>query len=112
MAEWLAGVDVADVNLDDGSSDGGDGVSDGDRRVGVAAGIEDDGAVVKTHLLQTVHNLALDVGLIDVDVVLWELLDELMQVLVEGAVSIDLGLALAHEVQIRAVDDVNNHLIS
>ena len=109
MAERFAGIDVADVNLDDGGGDGSDGVGDGDRGVGVAAGIQHDGAVVKAHLLQAVNDFALDVALIDVDGVLRELLDEFLQVLVEGAVAIDLGLTPAHEVQVGTVDDVDNH---
>ena len=78
VAEGFAGVDVADVDLDDGSADGGNGVGDGHRRVGVAAGIEHDGAVVKAHLLQAVHDFALDVALEDVNRVLRKLLDEFL----------------------------------
>ena len=43
VAEGFTGIDVADVNLDHGGGDGCNGVGDGNRRVGVAAGIEDDG---------------------------------------------------------------------
>lgn len=96
VAERLTAVDVADVNLDHGGGDGSDGIGDGDRRVGVATGIQDDAAVVKSHLLQAVHNLPLDVALIDVDRVLRIALNQFLQVLVEGAVAIDLGLAFAH----------------
>lgn len=109
VTERLAGVDVADVDFDHGGGDGGDGIGDGDRRVGVAAGVEDDAAVVKAHGLQAVHDFALDVALIDVNRVLRELLDELLQILVEGAVAIDLGFTPSHEVQIGAVDDVDDH---
>ena len=112
VAEGLAGVDVADVNLDDGGGDGRYGVGDGHRGVGVATGIEHDAAVVKAYSLQPVHDFALDVALEDVDGVLRELFNQLLQVLVERAVAIDLGLAFAHEVQVRAVDDVDDHLIS
>ena len=112
MAERFTAVDVADVNLDHGGGDGSDSIGDGDRRVGVAAGIQDDAAVVKTHLLQAVHNLPLDVALIDVDRVLWIALNQFLQVLVEGAVAIDLGLTLAHKVQVGTVDDVDDHITS
>ena len=112
VAERLAAVDVADVNLDHGSRDGSDGISDGHRRVGVTPGIEHDAAIVKAHLLQAVHNLALNIALIDVYRVLRELLDEFLQVLVERAVAVHLGFTLAHEVQVGAVDDVDDHLIS
>ena len=112
VAERFTAVDVADVNLYHGGGDGSDGIGDGDRRVGVAAGIQDDAAVVKTHLLQAVHNLPLDVALIDVDRVLWIALNQFLQVLVEGAVAIDLGLTLAHKVQVGTVDDVDDHITS
>lgn len=112
VAERLTRVDVADVNLDHRGRDGGHGIGNGDRRVGVTAGVKDDAAVVKAHLLQAVHDFALDVALIDVDRVLRVALNQLLQVLVEGAVAIHLGLTQAHKVQVRAVDDVDDHLIS
>ena len=112
VAERLAAIDVANVNLDHRSSNGGDCVGDGDRRVSVAARVQYDAAVVKTHCLQSVHDFTLDVALIEVNLVLRELLDEFLQVLVERAVAIDLGLTLAHEIQVGAVEDVDNHLIS
>ena len=112
MAERLARVDVADVNLDDGGGDGGNGIGDGHRRVGVAAGVEHDAAVVKAHLLQPVHDFALDVALEDVDGVLREKGYQFLKVLVERTVAVDLGFATAHEVQVRTIDDVDDHAIS
>ena len=111
VTEWLARVDVADVDLDDGGSNGGNSVGNGYRRVGVAASVEHDAAVVKAHRLQPVHNLALDIALEDVNRVLGKLLDEFLQILVERAVAIDLGLTLAHEVQVGPVDDVDGHFL-
>ena len=81
------------------------------RGVGVAAGIEYDGAVVKADSLQPVHNFALDVALKDIDVMLRKLLGQLFQVLVERAVAINLGLAFAHEVQVGTIDDVDFHFL-
>ena len=112
VAERFAGVDVANVDLDDGDLDGGNGIGDGNRRVGVTARIEDNTtALLKAHNLQSVHNLALDVALIDVDIVLRELLSKFLQVLVERTVAIDLGFAFTHEVQVGAVDDVDFHFL-
>ena len=121
VAEWLARVDVADMNLDHGSGDGSDSVGDGNRSVGVAAGVEHDATVVKAHRLQAVDNLPLDVALIYVDIVLRELVNidrvlrelvgQLLQILVERAVAINLGLTFAHEVQVGAVDDVDGHFL-
>lgn len=112
VAERLTGVDVADVNLYHGGGDGRYGIGDGDRRVGVAASVEDDAAVVKTDGLQAVNDFALDVALIDVNRVLRELLNQFLQVLIKRAVAINLGLTQAHEVQVRTVDNVDGHLIS
>lgn len=111
VAEGLASVDVADVDFDHGGRDGRHGIGDGHRRVGIAAGIQDDAAVVKAHGLQAVHNLSLDIALINVDIVLGELLRQLLQVLVERAVAVHLGLTQAHEVQVGAVDDVYGHFL-
>ena len=112
VAERLTAVDVADVNLYHGGGDGSDGIGDGNRRVGVTTGIQDDAAVVKSHLLQAVHDFPLDITLIDVDRVLRIALNQFLQVLVEGAVAIDLGLTLAHKVQVGTVDDVDDHITS
>ena len=98
VTERLARVDVADVDH-------------GDRGVGVAASVEHDAAVVKAHGLQAVDNLALDVALIHIDRVLRELVGQLLQILVERAVAINLGLTFAHEVQVGAVDDVDGHFL-
>ena len=109
VAEGLTRVDVADVDLDDRGGDGGDGISDSDRCVGIATGIQDNAAVVKAHLLQPVHDFALDVTLVNVDGVLRMLLNQFLQILVERTVTIDLRLPFAHEVQVGAVDDVDDH---
>ena len=112
MAEGFAAVDVADVDLHHWSGDGRYGIGNGDRRVGVAASVEDDAAVVKSHGLQPIHDFPLDITLIGVDRVLWKLLGQFLQILVERAVAIHLGLTHTHEVQVRAVDDVDDHITS
>ena len=66
VAEWLARIDVADVDLDDGRGDGSNSIGDGDRGVGVAASVEHDTTVVKAHGLKAVDNLTLDVALIHI----------------------------------------------
>ena len=111
VAEGFATVDVADVDFDHGGGNGGNGIGNGDRRVGVAAGIQDNAAIVKAHGLQAVYNLTLDVALIDIDIMLRELRCQFMQVLVKRAVAIHLGLTQAHEVQVRAVDDMDGHFL-
>ena len=111
VTERLARVDVADVDLDDGSRDGSNSIGDGNRRVGVTASVEHDSTIVKAHLLQPVHDLTLDVALIHIDRVLRELVGQLLQILVERAIAINLGLTFAHEIQVGAVDDVDGHFL-
>ena len=111
VTERLTRVDVADMNLDHGSGDGSDSVGDGNRSVGVAAGVEHDTTIVKANGLQTVDNLPLDVALIYVDIVLRELVSQYLQILVERAIAINLGFTLAHEVQVGPVDDVDGHFL-
>ena len=77
--------------------------------MGIAPGIQDDATVVKAHSLQAVHDFALDIALEYINRVLRMLLNQFLQVLVEGTVAIDLGFTFAHEVQVGAVDDVDNH---
>lgn len=112
VAKWFTRIDVADVDLDHRGGDSSNSIGDGNRRVGVPPSVEDDAAVVKAHLLQAVHDFSLDIALEDIYRVLRKQLGQFLQVLVERTVAIDLGLTFAHEVQVGAIDDVDNHLIS
>ena len=77
--------------------------------MGITTGVEHDAAVIKSHCLQAVHNLALDVALENIYRVLWKLLGQLLQILVERAVAIHLGFTPSHEVQVGTIDDVDDH---
>ena len=112
VAERFTRIYVADVDLDHRGGDSSNSIGDGNRRVGVPPSVEDDAAVVKAHLLQAVHDFSLDIALEDIYRVLRKQLGQFLQVLVERTVAIDIGLTFAHEVQVGAIDDVDNHLIS
>src|SRR5262249_56511374 len=64
MAEALTREDVADVDLDHGHRDRSDRVANGDRGVGIGAGIDDDpGGLAGAGLMDQVDDLALVVRL-------------------------------------------------
>ena len=102
----LAGIDVADVDLDDGHGDGGYGIVDGDAGVAVAPSIEDDAVGGETHLMEAVDEFALDVALVVANLHIGELLPKVVYHFFHGGMSIDGGLTFACEVQIGAVDNL------
>ena len=104
-AVLLTGIDIADMHLDDGSGDGGDGIVDGHAGVAVAPGVEDDALGGEPHLVQAVDNLTLDVALVVAYLYIRKTPSECVHHLLHSGVSIDGRLALAGEVQIRSVDD-------
>src|SRR5262245_47089984 len=110
VAKALAREDVADVDLDDGHSDRGDGVADGDRGVGIGAGVDDDpGGLLGARSVDRIDDLALVVRLQEFDlegVAAGGLAAQLLHVLERGT-AIGGGLARAEEVEVGAVEDVD-----
>ena len=104
-AVLLAGIDVADVDLDDGRGDGGNGIVDGHAGVAVAAGVEDDAVGGEAHLMEAVDEFPLDVALVVDDFYVKELLPKAVNHFLHGGMSIDGRLALARKVKVRSVDD-------
>ena len=108
LAEVLARLDGADVDLDGGDGDGLEGVENRDARVRVGRRIDDDAVDLAVGLLDLVDNAALVVGLEDLDLV--EALDgasflaDLDQAVVVVA-AVDARLANAEHVEVGAVDD-------
>lgn len=107
VPEGLALVDVGDVALDDGNLARGEGVEDRDRRVGEGPRIDDDPRRPDPVLVDPVDDLVLGVALVEGDreperlgLGPAERFD-----IAEGLVPVDLGLALAEEVQVGAVED-------
>lgn len=69
LAEVLAGLDGADVDLDGGDGDGFERVEDRHARVRVGGRVDDDAVDLAVSLLNLVDDAALVVGLEDLDLV-------------------------------------------
>ena len=69
LAEVLAGLDGADVDLDVRDGDGLEGVEDRDARVRVGRRVDDDAVDLAVGFLDLVDDAALVVGLEDLDLV-------------------------------------------
>lgn len=113
LAEVLAGLDGAYVDLHGGDGDGLEGVEDRDARVRVSRRVDDDAVDLAVGLLDLVDDAALMVGLEDLDLVKALhgacLLANLDQVVVVVA-AIDARLANAEHVEVGAVDDECFHV--
>lgn len=64
VTEGLAGMDIGQVDFDDRAFDGCDGVSDGDGRVGICAGVEDDAIRPVAGDVEHIDEFAFVVGLL------------------------------------------------
>ena len=110
VAPGLARMDVADVALDRRHADALDGVMARDRSVGQAARIEHDaGRLLGAGLLDPIDDHALVVGLAKLDaeaVRVGGLAAELLDVL-ERRMAIDVRLAGAEQIEVRAVEHVD-----
>lgn len=108
LAEVLAGLDGADVDLDGGDGDGLEGVQDRHAGVRVGRRIDDDAVDLAVGLLDLVDDAALVVGLEDLDLVEALrgtcLLADLDQAVVVVA-AVDAWLANAEHVEVGAVND-------
>jgi len=108
LAEVLAGLDGADVDLDGGDGDGLEGVQDRHAGVRVGRRIDDDAVDLAVGLLDLVDDAALVVGLEDLDLVEALrgtcLLADLYQAVVVVA-AVDAWLANAEHVEVGAVND-------
>src|SRR5215207_3354404 len=109
MTEGLAGVDVGDVHLDRDGAAPRDGVPESDRGVSVGAGVDHDAGAGEPGFLEPGRELALGVRLPagerdagPLGVLLQPALD-----LRQGQGAVDVRLAPAEEVEVRAVEDVN-----
>ena len=108
LAEILAGLDGADVDLHGGDGHGLEGIEDRYACVRVGCWVDDDAVDLAVGLLDLVDDAALVVGLEDLDLVKAlrgaRLLADLDQAVVVVA-AVDARLANAEHVQIGAVDD-------
>lgn len=108
LAEVLARLDGADVDLNGGDGDGFEGVENRHARVRVGRGVDDDAVDLAVGLLDLVDDAALVVGLEDLDLVKTLcgacLLAGLDQAVVVVA-AVDTRLANAEHVEVGSVDD-------
>lgn len=108
LAEVLARLDGADVDLNGGDGDGFERVQDGYAGVRVGRRVDDDAVDLAVGLLDLVDDAALVVGLEDLDLVKALrgacLLADLYQAVVVVA-AVDARLANAEHVEVGAVDD-------
>ena len=112
LAEVLAGLYGADVDLDGGDGDGLEGVQDSNAGVRVSCRVDDDAVDLAVCLLDLVDDAALVVGLEDLDLVEAlcgaGLLADLHQAVVVVA-AVDARLANAEHVEVGSVDDESFH---
>ena len=108
----FAGKNVGDMELDFGGRDCEEGVAQSDRSVAVAAKVDNETIGRVARLLDTINKLSLDVALIVADFHIGEIFLETVDDFLHGGCAVDLGFATAHEVQVRAIDDVDDHAIS
>ena len=106
-AEGLAAVDVRDVHLDDRGVDDGDRVPDGDGRMRVGSGVDDDPGHALAQLVDGIDDLPLVVALAEVklEASLLSRLQAQPTHVVEGFRSVDLGLPFAEEVEVRPLEN-------
>ncbi len=55
---------IGDMHFDNRGCDGRYGIADGDRSMGVSAGIENDTIIIKPRSLQFINQFAFDIALI------------------------------------------------
>ena len=109
VPEVLAGVHVGDVHLDEPGTVGDlrQGIPQRDRGVGEPAGVDDHGLAGVSGLVDAVDQLALVVGLqeVDTDTEPGGVLGQTSLDVGQGGGAVDLGLALSEAVEIRTVED-------
>ena len=107
VAEAFALVDVGNVDFDDRAIEGVESIENCNGRMGIGAGIDDDGCGFLAGLMDPVDQLMFGIALLEADL---ELQFRRQSAAVrfnigQGGVAIDLGLALTQQVQIGAVED-------
>ena len=63
MAEWLAGIDIGQVNFNGGNVHGLQGIVQGHRGMGVARAVDDDSGSLALRLMNPADQFALGIGL-------------------------------------------------
>ena len=113
LAERLALLHGGDVHLHGRNGHRFYRIKQGDARVRVRTGVDDDAVhTVEIRLLDAVHERALVVGLVkrDQDLFFGAVGEDLLQQRVIGLCAVVRGLADAEKVEIRSVDDKQIHV--
>src|SRR5262245_41787571 len=115
MAKRLAPMHIGNVHFDDGKIAGTERIGNGERSVGECGRVDDDAARGGARLVDPVDEDVFVVALVEANVEL-ELRGKVPaggRDIVEGFPTVDMRLAFAEEVEVRAVEDVNEvHLSS
>lgn len=104
MAEGFAGGDVGEVYLNDRNVDGSDGVGNGNRGMGVSAGVKDNAGVGGRGGLDVVDEFAFEVRLEIVDGDVGVFGAEVSEVVFKGARAVEGGFAGTKKIEIGTVE--------
>lgn len=107
MPEFFAGIDVGEVDFDDGEANGGHGIAQGDGGVRISARVEEDAGGPSPRVVQGVDQGAFAIGLVgaDFDAEFAARFDEAGVDVREGEAPVDFRFAGAEDVEVGAVEE-------
>jgi hypothetical protein len=111
MPELFTGMDVRKMDFDGRHPDGSDGVSEGDTRMGVGGGVQNDDVELPLGFLDPIDQFTFDVRLAEINPD-FERVSRFANLLLDvgqGRVAVNLGLTLAEQIQVGAVQEKNLH---
>ena len=113
VPEFLAGVNIGEMNFDGGDADGGDGIPKSDAGMGVGGGVDNEDAEATFGLLDPSDQLSFEVGLSELDLGsrLERLFPDLSLDFSQSGMAVNLWLPLAEQVQVRPVEEEDSHSV-
>lgn len=111
MSELFPCMDVGKVDFDGRDGSGGDGIPQGDARMSISGGVQDDSREPRLGLLNPSDQLTLVVGLAKVDLnpQAHGTLPHHRLDLGKGATAVNPWFALSEQVQVRPVEEQDFH---
>ncbi len=100
---------IGDMHFHHRRFDGSNRITDGNRCMGVAAGIQNDTIMIKPHPLQFVDQFTFYIALKIADRYIGVFLPEGIEVLLKRHIAVDIGFSFAEQIEIGAVDDGDFH---